>query len=484
MFLSVTEYPPCHLAQSSPETWDAQFEALFRQKAIITTAKGFFDGTIVEERFNFSSTRHQSNLEEYAGLKKTLCGLQYRVSAEAVTCLSSRDLRNKWLSASVSVREKHVLIGIAGACAISPNLNKARLSCAKELRVAYLSNTGETLLDLLDDIAPYDLSEMPSEPQYINNEEWDHVQNVHQDFKDDVERVAMGLILVLRAKLITHALQFIIRSFLGMALPVVPVLKKSHTQGKKQPLVTEKYSKEAHLQAYGKEKYDEMLAESNAAYRERKANKVGACDHCNKMAKTREVFKMCSACGKIGREVLYCSKECQVANWKREHKPICGKPLDFEKAAKLATMVPKLNKTPLFPPPEPGFKRPLELLRQMELLSDHPTCEYAVYRSVYENNENIGIMTYPHPDAKKIFRHYREKAMTTGDLLSVALICEYILWDFELRGSQDFAREKVIEQLSREYRLTVEGLSQQLEILDEMRATHPNRRPFIISGGT
>ncbi|KDR67786.1 hypothetical protein GALMADRAFT_216173 [Galerina marginata CBS 339.88] len=484
MPLTVTEYPPCYLAKSSPEIWDAQFEALFRERATPTTAKGFFDAKVLEERKNFSAGWHQVRLEEYAGLKRALCELQYDVSLEAATFLTSLDLTNKWLSASVSVREKHVLIGIANACAVSPNLNQARLCCAKELRVAYLSNNGEALLDLVDVIAPDDLSEKPSEPRYIHNEEWDHFQSVHQDFKDDVERVTLGTILVLRTKIITHVLQFIICSFLDMELPVVPVLKKSRAQEKKQPLASERLDNKAKLKACGKEKYNEIAAERKTAYQERKANKISECHQCGKMAKTREVFKRCIACGKIGREVLYCSKECQAANWKTEHKFTCGKPLDFETANTLATMIPKSTELPasLFPPPAPGFKRPLELLEQMKTLSEHPTYDYAVHRSVYENGENIGLMTYPHPEAKKMFRLYRERAVTTGHLLSVAFMCEYILWDFEIRGSQDFTREKVIEQLSREYRLTVEDLSNQLKRLDEMRASRPGCRPTICCG--
>ncbi|KDR82287.1 hypothetical protein GALMADRAFT_264462 [Galerina marginata CBS 339.88] len=414
-----------------------------------------------------------------------LCGLQRIVSLEAAYFLSHQDLANKWLSASVSDREKHALIGIAGACAISPNLNQARLSCAQELRVSHLSSNGQVFLDLLHAIAPQDLSGIPSEPQYINNDEWDRVQNAHRDDNDEVQKVALGSILVLRTKLITHVLQFIVHSVLDMDLPVVPVHKAKHKSGKekkKNPDPLQQLHKDAMLQVYGKEKYDEIAAEFKTAFKERKANKISGCRHCCGMEKTRESFKRCAACFKIGREVLYCSKECQVANWKIEHKLICGKPLDYETAANLSKIVPKPKHPSGFPPPAPGFKRPLELLNQMQRLSEQPTYDYAVTRSVFENDEDTGYISYTIPVDKVRFRAHRDRAINTGNRTSVALICEYILWDIKMRKATDFRREKVVEQLSREYAWTVEGLEQGLQLLANVRAGFAGNRPLLSYG--
>ncbi|KAF8902267.1 hypothetical protein CPB84DRAFT_1961696 [Gymnopilus junonius] len=86
------------------------------------------------------------------------------------------------------------------------------------------------------------------------------------------------------------------------------------------------------------------------AYKERTANKVNACYGCGKTSEKRDGLKKCAACWKINREVLYCSRECQVANWKAEHKLMCGKPLDFDTAAMLSTIVPKIKSPSGFPP--------------------------------------------------------------------------------------------------------------------------------------
>lgn len=48
-----------------------------------------------------------------------------------------------------------------------------------------------------------------------------------------------------------------------------------------------------------------------------------------------------------------------MADWKPRHKLICGKPLDYDTATTLATIVPKTKTPSGFP--SPTFKRPLEV---------------------------------------------------------------------------------------------------------------------------
>ncbi|KIM78847.1 hypothetical protein PILCRDRAFT_10788 [Piloderma croceum F 1598] len=39
-------------------------------------------------------------------------------------------------------------------------------------------------------------------------------------------------------------------------------------------------------------------------------------------------MQVCISCKKVGREIRYCNKDCQRANWK-EHKRECGKEFNF-----------------------------------------------------------------------------------------------------------------------------------------------------------
>ena len=96
-------------------------------------------------------------------------------------------------------------------------------------------------------------------------------------------------------------------SFLGHELPVVPVYKTRHVQSDTPNQMTE-LTKAAMIAKYGKEEYDRVMAENEAAFKERKANKVNACEGCGREGGKRETFKRCAACWKISRQVLYCSK--------------------------------------------------------------------------------------------------------------------------------------------------------------------------------
>ncbi|GAA5887036.1 hypothetical protein JCM6882_009427 [Rhodosporidiobolus microsporus] len=62
-----------------------------------------------------------------------------------------------------------------------------------------------------------------------------------------------------------------------------------------------------------------------------------SCVNCGNV-ETDKKFTCCGSCkAKVGRYHYYCSRECQVADWKVQHKAICGRPLAdsqaFESAA-------------------------------------------------------------------------------------------------------------------------------------------------------
>ena len=48
-------------------------------------------------------------------------------------------------------------------------------------------------------------------------------------------------------------------------------------------------------------------------------NFLPACNHCKRLTAKFDQLKKCSRC----KSVLYCSKECQIADWSPHHKAIC-----------------------------------------------------------------------------------------------------------------------------------------------------------------
>ena len=50
-------------------------------------------------------------------------------------------------------------------------------------------------------------------------------------------------------------------------------------------------------------------------------NVLPACNHCKRLSSKPDQLKKCSRCA----SALYCSKECQIADWNPHHKAICNK---------------------------------------------------------------------------------------------------------------------------------------------------------------
>ncbi|KAE9410671.1 hypothetical protein BT96DRAFT_1011427 [Gymnopus androsaceus JB14] len=213
--------------------------------------------------------------------------------------LADGDFESKWMQASVSTRQKHVLVGISEAGNVARNINEARRFAFDVVRLEHLSQDGKTYLDLFKSIMPNDLDTMPKEPYCVPDGEWDSFQ---------------------------------------------ARMKKKHSRSK------------VHL-----------------------------------------------------RDIVYCSKECQVADYETSHKVICGKVIDVDAATQHAAdrAAAKNPTTPQqIPPAIAGFKRSPHLLRHVQLL-----------------NKNPGIDLY------KIFRPVRDKAMTTGDRDSIVALCFGRTWN-------------------------------------------------------
>ena len=71
-------------------------------------------------------------------------------------------------------------------------------------------------------------------------------------------------------------------------------------------------------------------SDHTAAYLKKSQKIVGACcDFCSKPAPesaTSKLFSICRTC----KRVAYCSQECQIADWKPNHKKSCRPPFDFK----------------------------------------------------------------------------------------------------------------------------------------------------------
>ncbi|KAJ6562280.1 hypothetical protein B0H19DRAFT_95366 [Mycena capillaripes] len=116
----------------------------------------------------------------------------------------------------------------------------------------------------------------------------------------------------------------------------------------------------------------------------------------------------CQKCKAINRQVFYCSKECQAADWKLgkpPHRTICGKKGAIAAAFASAPFVSASVSSPqphddynnpeeefhYFPPPNPGYHRSPALIYQIQLLKESPGLDYVLIQPDPLPNEGVRL---------------------------------------------------------------------------------------------
>ncbi|KAJ7809669.1 hypothetical protein B0H13DRAFT_1927812 [Mycena leptocephala] len=92
-----------------------------------------------------------------------------------------------------------------------------------------------------------------------------------------------------------------------------------------------------------------------------------------------QALAACKRCKAIDRLILYCSKQCQTADWKEGHPPhktVCGKEGAIVRS--LLNTVPEatVDEDDIFPPPNPGYTRSPALLYQLKCLRENREVDY------------------------------------------------------------------------------------------------------------
>lgn len=202
-------FPKVQLAISNPEQWNTDWENIYERSPELTKpAYIMWLARSQRQRslmFGGNGTRSfHEDRHAYTVNYESTCAIQHRIGRSTIDAFVMNDFERRWLTASVEERRKHGLVGLANAGAQAKNLNAARASCSDILRLRYLTEDGEVLLQLLRDITPQDISFVPKEPYYFPNAEWDALRaeqqrnpNTSEDEKFDLMEV-----FILRTKLI------------------------------------------------------------------------------------------------------------------------------------------------------------------------------------------------------------------------------------------------------------------------------------------
>ena len=141
--------------------------------------------------------------------------------------------------------------------------------------------------------------------------------------------------------------------------------------------------------------------------------------------------KQCSRCCLVN----YCSKECQLEDWKECHRGECKKitkapPLDKNEVRAVTARFASRSKTPA-------------LLEHDRLLKNHPNADY-IFRHSKGDNKYYEIMDFMLPILKHIFKMARQRA-NKHDV--------YVMYDYLTSLAKPEQHKEIRKQLTEEYEI-------------------------------
>ncbi|KAJ7613074.1 hypothetical protein FB45DRAFT_1009082, partial [Roridomyces roridus] len=339
--------PPITLAASDPLAWEARWAQVF---VSAKTGGLVFEPSLEACMFQkMAKTRDMQDPRYRDGLirctrtsRRSLCFLQTQMNAHSLPDFrntSSLGWRRRWISATPSERGEAILSGLVAACSPMPILHEARWFCAKELNVESHRQNGQLFIDLWEEMAVEHTS--LDTPNYISSPVWDAIMTNTEQQPSTApicEKVMLASVLGDRNMLIGFVLYFSFCWFLDLPLPEIQQKKPSY-KPKKAKIMELTQASQAKMDAmYGKETtegveraFREFGMGMYAQEREVHDNGKQRCQTCLKPNDTKKNYPRCKRCWDVlGREILYCSPDCQRVDWKAGHKKECGKYLQLE----------------------------------------------------------------------------------------------------------------------------------------------------------
>ncbi|KAJ7910897.1 hypothetical protein B0H13DRAFT_2010874 [Mycena leptocephala] len=470
-------------ALRDPQKWDSDWDALLRREL------AFPNGPVL--CFNSKLAENEAipdgvdrSLISYQSFVTTTCAIQRNITEEALHHFTHNDFEAKWMKAGADVRGRHILGAMAAVCSKARNLNEARAYCP-EIRLMRLRLDGKVFLNLLKSVMLEDASFIPSEPIYVSHPGWDAWAAGKKNLNaTEAIKIALAEILILRTKLICHIVQFTMRSFFGEDPPQLVVRKQQRSIDKGKSHMS---AQRAELAAtVGPAAAKARAKEERAGAKDRFSQRLGICSYMgcvNKEPPDGSVkFMRCKPCfEKMRRQVVYCSRTCQTADWKLHHKAVCGKPIDFDTATKVIEH--PTNHGPMshmrIGLPINGYKRSIPLTAQVTALNMYPTVDYHIEAPDGEKlTLDFGAGSY----VQETFRIYRELAMTTGDLSSVAQMAHFICAMCICAGHKEkwgITPNTIVAQLAREF--VLDDLCEAVLYAQRMQNDDPLRRPPLLA---
>ncbi|KAF7978198.1 hypothetical protein HWV62_1416 [Athelia sp. TMB] len=382
---------------------------------------------------------------------KELCALQADLSRLAAEKCATADFEGEWRRRTPEERKRHYMAAMRTVCEI-PDMEKQRrwvpcgllcllhgaVSYAPEVTLtAFEAGSGQGYLDTLRKIVVWDSS---NNFVHLENPLVESMLGIEPPVDTSGEQPAdptaqlQKISITNRTLFITLVVWHILLSFYGET--ATSLLLKG-TKGVKPTL-----KKMAQLEHLGTT-VDIIVAvqkeiENNCQTPQSK------CNNCGKLqtASADVQFKSCSKCSAAGACTRYCSRECQVADWKTgtpPHKTVCGQSATLREAD-------PTSDDRWAAAPEPGFRRPPALLHQMRLLNAHPSVDY-FFVQPHPLDDYGAIM--PTVGKNIVFAISRRDAMNWASLIALGMMFDLLAPFAEMVPGMD--TEILRRQLANEY---------------------------------
>ncbi|KAF9016028.1 hypothetical protein BDZ89DRAFT_1076024 [Hymenopellis radicata] len=369
------------------------------------------------------------------------CVSTRRITASSQLQYSPEDaFEDQWTVLTPEEQEKHFLEAFAvnerSSNYLQFTLGKA--DCPELNRDVLFADNGGGFIELMGRCVLPDNNVVPAQPMIVESERFD---NIIEYKENDTIKTRAAVCMMARMTRTAYIVNFVFATLASV---------KGHTITY-QVFTTEHSKTKSTLKAHS-QMIDAIMGGKSAgkAFRKAEAKRrkdMGLfCQHCLKAEEKEKNGKMtvCSRCRKLGREIRYCGRDCQLADWK-QHKLQCGKPLDASLVLDDVYVQGSeriIGGRPDIPPCPPGHRRSPHVIR---LIEDLETCPLKDYLTEFTALD-FGSAALDEVPGAAVFMHMRNILFTsTGPGAEGALMYVY-------RVLQNFSDERRLQQqLQREY---------------------------------
>ncbi|KAE9405730.1 hypothetical protein BT96DRAFT_988236 [Gymnopus androsaceus JB14] len=397
----------------------------------------------------------QDVIMEFVAARRITAHSQLNYSQIFVDLLAEQDFEEKFIALSPDEKENLFLRAFQSnekRATYRPFL-KGKADCPELNRDALFSDNGRGFVDVMRSCIISDISKVPAQPMIIENKRFDEIIGYYPNDTSTARGAQANMNRMMRTEYILTFVHCTVAFFHGVEQVEQRILTTEHSKTK--PALKEKSAMFEELMGKaGSEVFKKEEAK-------RRKEMILHCQVCLKPEDKTKTGKMtvCSRCRAIGREIRYCGRECQVADWK-SHKKECGKPLDISAAFADVNMkgsTPKQEGRVDIPPCPSGYRRSPHLIRHIEELQGHPSKDYL---RDFQGDEYFGVSLDEVPGAA-IFIVMRNILFTTdvGPRAEGALLYVYRVLQNSAPGGGEQGTQA---QLKREYGLPLWNRMQEL----------------------